>query len=727
MTPIGRRFEEIGLGWLFQIRGIEPAPEQVVVISVDKESARHLQQPAKLRDWDRLLHAKLIRELHHSGASLIAFDVFFDRAKDGVGDGELAQAIREAKNVILFQQTIRDGQVDRLVNPVEKFAVVARALAPFSLPKIPEKVSFYWPFHQVVQDTNQTLLCHAALVASAKQPTVNLSESRVVELVDASSLPVVLYMLHAIGFTNKTTETNQSIGANEFCKLLDQLRIQAKSKNDSLQHKIAELTNLNNTTFLHTLQQTIGETGPVYINYYGPPKSINTIRYAELFDQLGQPLAETFAKFNSKIVLIGGADVSAVDQMDGFPTVFTEEGLDINGVEIAATALANLLQNRALVQPSANKRFILVLLFGLVLSFLAMRLSGVKAGLIVVVIGAIYFFFATRMFTDQSLWLPLFTPLAIQLPLLLVISQTWKYLWSKRQSEHYRASIRYYIPEKAAQQFDTHESPEKESKLVYGVCLASDVESYTTLSESISPTALADLKNEYFETLTECVVNYKGEALHIEGDSLTAFWIGQEDDSACRSNACLSALEIIKRVREFNQGHTLTPLNTRIGLMVGEVAIGNIGGSGRFTYSLTGDTINTASRIENLNKFLGTRLLAGAATVAGLDDVVCRRLGTFLLKGKSTPQSIFEIMATRNAASAELIDLCADFTHAMSLFDKGEWVNAALQYQSILDKYGNDGPCRFYLRMCRHNIESPDTIDSQYIIMENLTEMMRTI
>ncbi|MDH3693494.1 MAG: adenylate/guanylate cyclase domain-containing protein, partial [Gammaproteobacteria bacterium] len=621
MTPIGRRFEEIGLGWLFQIRGIEPAPEQVTVISVDKASARHLQQPAKLRDWDRSLHAKLVRKLRQSGASLIAFDVFFDREKDGLGDGELAQAISEAKNVILFQQTIRDGQVDRLVNPVEKFAEVARALAPFSLPKIPERVSFYWPFHQIVQNTNQTLLCHAALVPGAKQPMDNSSESRVVEVVDAPSLPVVLYFLHAIGSTNKATETNQSIRAGEFCKLLDQLRIQAKSKNDSLLSKIAELTNPNNTIFLNTLQQIIGETGPVYINYYGPPKSINTIRYAELFDQQGQPIAETFAKFSDKIVLIGGADVSAIDQMDGFPTVFTEEGLDINGVEIAATALANLLQNRALVQPSAHERFFLVLLFGLVLGFLAMRLSGVKAGLIVVVIGAIYFFLATKMFTNPSIWLPVFTPLAIQIPLLLVISQTWKYLWAKRQSEHYRASIRYYIPEKAAQQFDTHESPEKESELVYGVCLASDVESYTTLSESISPTVLADLKNEYFETLTSCVNSYNGEVLHVEGDSLTAIWIGQATNSACRSNACLGALEIIKQVREFNQGHALTPLNTRIGLLAGEVAIGNIGGSGRFTYSLTGDTINTASRIENLNKYLGTRLLAGAATVDGLDDV----------------------------------------------------------------------------------------------------------
>ncbi len=727
MTPFGRRFEEIGLGWLFRIRGGEPAPEQVVVISVDKSSAQHLQQPTKLRDWDRSLHATLIGELHRAGASLVAFDVFFDRAKDESSDTELAQAIRDANNVILFQQTVRDGQIDRLVNPIEQFAVVAKALAPFSLPKIPEKVSFYWSFYQVVQSTGQSLLCHAALVPDAKQSTAQTGESPVLDVVDAPSLPVVLYLLHVIDSNDGTAQTNPIKLADEFCKLTDQLRIQAKSKNDALLREIVKLTNPNNISVLNNLQRILGETEPVYINYYGPAKSINTIRYAELFDQQRQPLEKAFTQFSGKIVLVGGADVSAIDQMDGFPTVFTSVGLELNGVEIAATALANLLQDSVLVQLSPQKRFTLVLFFGLVLGLLAMRLSGVKAGLIVVAIGAVYLFLSAKIFSNQSIWLPVFTPLAIQLPLLLVVSQTWKYLWSKRQSDHYRASIRYYVPEKAAQQFDKQDFPEKASELVYGVCLASDVESYTTLSESLSPTALADLKNEYFETLTACVNHHGGEALHIEGDSLTAFWMGQETDHACRSNACLSALEIVKRVREFNKGHIHTPLNTRIGLLAGEVAIGNIGGSGRFTYSLTGDTINTASRIENLNKFLGTRLLAGATTVVELDNIFSRRLGSFLLKGKSAPQAIIEIIATRDEASGEMLNLCADFAEALSLFDVGNWSDAATQFESILQKHGDDGPSRFYLKLCKQNEKSSLKTPQSVISVKNLTELEATM
>ncbi|MGH6635736.1 MAG: CHASE2 domain-containing protein, partial [Gammaproteobacteria bacterium] len=145
-----------GGGWLFGLRGERPAPEEVMVVTIDQESSRRLGLPNIPRQWPRSLHAQVVRNLTRWGARVIAFDVRFEQNRTASDDEEFASAVREAGNVVLFaylakqRHAASDGQTEafseRIIAPIPALADAAAASAPFPLPKLPVKVHQYWLF-----------------------------------------------------------------------------------------------------------------------------------------------------------------------------------------------------------------------------------------------------------------------------------------------------------------------------------------------------------------------------------------------------------------------------------------------------------------------------------------------------------------------------------------------------------------------------------------------------
>ena len=193
--------------------------------------------------------------------------------------------------------------------------------------------------------------------------------------------------------------------------------------------------------------------------------------------------------------------------------------------------------------------------------------------------------------------------------------------------------------------------PEATTDLVYGACLATDAEHYTTLSEKIPPLELASLMHEYFNLLTRPVERHHGTITNTFADSMMCFWVDQEPGKNACKRACKAALEIRQAVRGFNEKHEDRALRTRIGLHVGWIAIGNVGGSGHYTYSVTGDTANVASRLQELNKDYGTQILASSSIVENVDDFVVRHVGSIVPRGRSSAVSIFELLNRRGEAT----------------------------------------------------------------------------
>ena len=251
-----------------------------------------------------------------------------------------------------------------------------------------------------------------------------------------------------------------------------------------------------------------------------------------------------------------------------------------------------------------------------------------------------------------------------------------------------------------------------DAQLLHGTCLATDVEQYTRLAESMPPDALGSLMNEYYDVLSAEVAKSGGVVTDLVGDTMMAVWAAATPNSAMRARACQGALAIATAVAHFNQVPGRPPLPTRIGLHSGPIRLGNIGGARRMEYRAVGDIVNTASRIEGLNKQLGTRILMSGDTLDDVPGLVTRELGTFLLAGKSTPLVIHELLGVVGSVPTAVMARTERFDEALATFRTGEWAGAGAQFAALLAELPDDRAVQFYVNVCARYVEhGPDTLE----------------
>ncbi|MGH6913991.1 MAG: adenylate/guanylate cyclase domain-containing protein, partial [Geminicoccales bacterium] len=222
---------------------------------------------------------------------------------------------------------------------------------------------------------------------------------------------------------------------------------------------------------------------------------------------------------------------------------------------------------------------------------------------------------------------------------------------------------------------------------------------FTKLAEGMKPEEVSALLDRYFEILFGIVERHGGVVTDVVGDGMTCVWTAPAEDRSCRLKACHAALEIQRTLAGLGREQAPIGLATRIGLNAGFAVIGNVGGSGRFIYSVVGDVANTAARLETLNKQLGTRLLGTAAAVGDLAELVVRPLGRLQMFGKREVLPIVEIVG--RAGEPHDRALLASFADALDAFQEQRWPKAAARFEAILDAHPSDGPSRFYLEQCR--------------------------
>jgi adenylate cyclase len=144
-------------------------------------------------------------------------------------------------------------------------------------------------------------------------------------------------------------------------------------------------------------------------------------------------------------------------------------------------------------------------------------------------------------------------------------------------------------------------------------------------------------------------------------------------------------------------------------LHYGDIFLGNIGGGDRYQHSVMGDIVNTASRIEGMNKHLGTRVLVSAEVIDRLGGLLSRELGSFRLKGKTKPIEIHELVCRLEDADGNQGAGCANFAEALTAFRKRSWDEAAEKFLGCVERMPEDEPSRFYMRLCeQHKTRPPE-------------------
>jgi adenylate cyclase len=162
----------------------------------------------------------------------------------------------------------------------------------------------------------------------------------------------------------------------------------------------------------------------------------------------------------------------------------------------------------------------------------------------------------------------------------------------------------------------------------------------------------------------------------------------------------VAALELADAVGRFNQAFPSVSLPTRIAVHAGEIYMGNIGAGDHYEYGVTGDTVNTAARLDGLNKYLETQILVSQEAIGDLDGFLTRNAGNFLLKGKTQPVMVYELLGRAVEARENQKRACAIFSDALTAFRRRDWDAAENKFHQCMDVLGGDGLSRFYLKLC---------------------------
>ena len=686
-----------GLQALFQWRGVRPPPAGVVVVAIDERSAASLGLPERPRAWPRRLHAELVDRLQAAGAGLVAFDLTFETP--GPDDAVFARSLRHAGNVLVTSSLRRDtwrqapGElvVEQMQPAVPVINEAALDHAPFVLPK-DARIDMYWAFRR--DAGHQPSLPVLAFHLQHQEAVQALADLACEVTTDATACQVASAAPQPPSATVRQLRERFMADASLASRVAERLHAWADVQLPVPREQIEALRALH--------------AGPdaVPLNFYGPARSIRTVSYVDL----PAVLAAEPALFRDAMVFVGFSAESsgAQDRLrDDYRTVFSDgSGVEMSGVEIAATAYANLSDGHRLQPLPAAGWAAWLVAWGAWLTLLA-HLRRPRAQAVLALASAMAVAVASAWAFHADVWLPWVVPLLLQWPAALALA-LWLHARHQHERHHrLRAAFSRFVPSQMADHLAQVSGDLTHSHRVsLGVCMATDVERYTALAEGLPAEALGVQLNAYYARLFEPIAQAGGAVIDIVGDAMMAIWETQPDDTARRNAALEAALAIQQRMAlPADAGQPAWP--TRIGLHVGEMRLGVVGASALYQFRAVGDAVNTAARLEGLNKTLGTRVLASAPMVQGLQDWWLRPLGAFMLAGKQAAVEVVEVVGRPAAPQQPPPPLLLDFAQALALYRAGELHAAIAAFANLHQSHPTDGPTAYYLLHCRAALTQP--------------------
>lgn len=412
--------------------------------------------------------------------------------------------------------------------------------------------------------------------------------------------------------------------------------------------------------------------------------------YVSAVDVLEKQVAPE--KINGKLVLVG---TSAVGLLDAKTTPIDPL---LPGVEIHAQMLESVLAQAVLSQPNyaIGAELLAAILIGGLIIWLAPILSpkillAFGATFIALMIGASWY-----LYTQEQLLIDFTYPLLSSLVIYLTLIFT-NFMKEQAQRRQIRSAFGQYLSPALVEQLA--QAPEK---LVLGgeqrdmTIMFSDVRGFTTISEMYKndPQGLTSLMNRFLTPLTNAIINRKGTIDKYMGDAIMAFWNAPLTDAIHEINACEAALDMQDRIAELNRireqeaqanGKAFFPLNVGVGLNTGLCVVGNMGSDLRFDYSVLGDSVNLASRLEGQSKTYGLPIIAGSKTaLAAKDKFAILEIDFITVKGKKEPEVVYTIMGRHDVAESGAFQKMRDLSiKMMSRYRSRDWPGALTAIEQL--------------------------------------------
>jgi adenylate cyclase len=419
--------------------------------------------------------------------------------------------------------------------------------------------------------------------------------------------------------------------------------------------------------------------GQLWVHYARQDSSIY-VSAADVLDNTVPP-----SKIAGKLVLIGTSAVGLNDIKT------TPVSSTMPGVEIHAQVLESVLSRAVISQPNyaLGVELLAALIIGLLVIIFTPNLGPVRlvlAGAMFAasLVGTSWFFYARDRYLIDFTY-PLLSTTAIYLTFIFA-----SFVREQRQRVQIRGMFAQYMSPELVEQLA--QSPEK---LKLGgeeremTIMFSDVRGFTSISESFKhdPQGLITLMNRFLTPLTNVIRARRGTIDKYMGDAIMAFWNAPLDDKAHEINACEAAVDMLEKIDEVNKereqeavdgGHVYIPLNVGIGLNTGIGVVGNMGSDQKFNYSVLGDSVNLASRLEGQTKEYGFPIIVGSRTaLAAKDKFAILELDFIMVKGKSEPEVIYAIAGREDVMQSGAFQRLRNITIEMlSCYRSRNWQGA---------------------------------------------------
>ncbi|MBT5934628.1 adenylate/guanylate cyclase domain-containing protein [Sulfurimonas sp.] len=428
---------------------------------------------------------------------------------------------------------------------------------------------------------------------------------------------------------------------------------------------------------------SLTDDGLVRLNYYDINK-YKTISFLDVATGVVKP-----EYFKNKIVILGITEVGAGD------IVSTPIG-SIPGPLLHYTFMSNLLQDH-LIEEFNYISTILVILMALMPFILVLLIKKIVYRAIAnIVIYTILYIYVRYLFVEYMMYIDMFYPL-ITLILSLIGVEAIAFNIQERSGKFIRGAFSSYLSGDLLDQLI--ENPKalslggerKELSMLF-----SDIRGFTTISESMDPISLITLLNRYFTPMTNVVMDNHGMLDKYIGDAVMAFYNAPVDVKDHADAACKSALEMIVKLDELNielNKENIPSIYIGIGINTAEVVVGNMGSDSRFNYTVIGDGVNLASRVESLTKNYGVNILITEFTVQKISkDFIYRKIEPVKVKGKDQAVLLYELMAF----SEESKTIQKLYTDALDIYINGDLDTALKLFETLVEKY-DDNPSKYFI------------------------------
>jgi adenylate cyclase len=297
-----------------------------------------------------------------------------------------------------------------------------------------------------------------------------------------------------------------------------------------------------------------------------------------------------------------------------------------------------------------------------------------------------------------------------------LFSPYYRYLQEARRRAFIRKAFSSYVnPEIVAQLEDDPDSARLGGKQVDGTALFLDIAGFTRLSERHEPETVVEFINQFLSALINIGMDAGGTVERFLGDAVMIIWGAPTVQPDHANRACTAALRMIREIETIASTEATrlgAQIHARIGINSGSMTAGNIGANRRFNYTVLGDCVNLAARLEGLNKIYGSTAIIGEATARQLDsNVALRYLDTVTVKGRKRPEKIYELIGTAGEIDTARLQAVECYAEGIALYEDGDWTRAEACFTKGLGTDANDGPCAALRARCAEFAVKPPPAD----------------